>query len=73
MTIKMSREQVIERLIEDDINTIMEAQSNDYIYNILNEGFIGYNKFSDYHLVKEHEDRFGNMVIELIVKKRRNK
>lgn len=55
----MDRKAMIERLVEDDIQTIIDAmQKNDveYLDYILRDG-VGYNKMSDDDLVQEFNNR----------------
>ena len=56
---KKTREEVIQILIEGDINDIMEAQSNDFIYNILRHGWCGYGEMTNDDLINEFINRFG--------------
>ena len=55
----MKREAMINRLVEDDIETIKEAMQNndiEYLDYILRSG-VAYNKMSDEELVAEFENR----------------
>lgn len=55
----MDRKAMIERLVDDDIQTIIDAmQKNDveYLDYILRDG-VGYNKMSDDELVQEFNNR----------------
>lgn len=55
----MKRESMINRLVEDDIETIKEAMQNndiEYLDYILRSG-VAYNKMSDEELVAEFENR----------------
>ena len=55
----MNRQAMIERLVEDDIQTIKDAMQNrdiEYLDFILRSG-IGYNKMSDESLIEEFENR----------------
>ena len=55
----MDRKAMIERLVDDDIQTIIDAmQKNDveYLDYILRDG-IGYNKMSDDGLIEEFNNR----------------
>jgi putative AlgH/UPF0301 family transcriptional regulator len=55
----MKTEQMIEKLIEDDILTIKSAMSNrdyEYLYHILADG-IGYNSWTDEQVKAEYEER----------------
>jgi len=55
------RQEMIEMLIDDDINSIFESknQENDeyYISAILSEGFKGYENFTEEELVQEMNER----------------
>lgn len=55
----MNRQAMIERLVEDDIQTIKDAMQNrdiEYLDFILKDG-VGYNKMSDESLIEEFENR----------------
>ena len=55
----MNRQAMIDRLVEDDIQTIKDAMQNrdiEYLDFILRDG-IGYNKMSDESLIEEFENR----------------
>ena len=55
----MDRKAMIERLVDDDIQTIIDAMQNrdvEYLDFILRDG-IGYNKMSDDELVQEFNNR----------------
>ena len=55
----MKREEMINRLVEDDIETIKEAMQNndiEYLDYILRSG-VAYNKMSDEELFAEFENR----------------
>ena len=55
----MNRKAMIERLVEDDIQTIKDAMQNrdiEYLDFILKDG-VGYNKMSDESLIEEFENR----------------
>ena len=55
----MNRQAMIERLVEDDIQTIKDAMQNrdiEYLDFILRDG-IGYNKMSDESLIEEFNNR----------------
>jgi hypothetical protein len=55
------RQEMIEMLVDDDINSIFESknQENDeyYISTILLEGFKGYENFTEEELVQEMNER----------------
>ena len=55
----MNRKAMIDRLVEDDIQTIKNAMQNrdiEYLDFILRSG-IGYNKMSDEGLIEEFDNR----------------
>jgi hypothetical protein len=55
----MDRKAMIERLVDDDIQTIRDAMQNrdvEYLDFILRDG-IGYNKMSDDGLIEEFNNR----------------
>ena len=55
----MNRQAMIERLVEDDIQTIKDAMQNrdiEYLDFILRSG-IGYNQMSDESLIEEFNNR----------------
>ena len=55
----MDRKAMIERLVDDDIQTIIDAMQNrdvEYLDFILRDG-VGYNKMSDDELVQEFNNR----------------
>ena len=55
----MNRQAMIDRLVEDDIQTIKDAMQNrdiEYLDFILKDG-VGYNKMSDESLIEEFENR----------------
>ena len=55
----MDRKAMIERLVDDDIQTIIDAMQNrdvEYLDYILRDG-VGYNKMSDDELVQEFNNR----------------
>lgn len=56
----MTRDEVIEALIADDVDTITAQGLNseiEYLANILREGFIGYKKLGKEELAGEYEER----------------
>ena len=57
----MNRQAMIERLVEDDIQTIKDAMQNkrvdvEYLDFILRDG-VGYNRMSDESLIEEFNNR----------------
>lgn len=53
----ISRDKVIQALIEDDINSYTEHGFVDTLWYILAEGFKGYNNFTDEELIQEVKER----------------
>lgn len=53
----LTREEVIEKLIDDDIDIIYSKQATDYISTILREGFCGYNNQTNKQLKQEYNER----------------
>ena len=54
---KYTRDQLIEKLIEDDINTQKSSEAADELYNILKNGFRGYDAYTDGELIEEYNTR----------------
>jgi hypothetical protein len=54
---EITKEDLIERLIDDDLNIIYSGDANDYIYNILKSGFCGYDKYPNNDLTRDYYDR----------------
>ena len=55
----MNRQAMIDRLVEDDIQTIKDAMQNrdiEYLDFILKDG-VGYNRMSDESLIEEFNNR----------------
>ena len=55
----MNRQAMIDRLVEDDIQTIKDAMQNrdiEYLDFILKDG-VGYNRMSDESLIQEFNNR----------------
>ena len=55
----MNRQAMIDRLVEDDIQTIKDAMQNrdiEYLDFILRDG-VGYNRMSDESLIEEFNNR----------------
>lgn len=58
MTVKKyTREDLIDYLIKDDLSIQESGEADDYLYNILREGFCGYAKYSDSELIEEFNER----------------
>lgn len=53
----MSREQIVDRLVGDDMDTILNQGYDDYLYNMLVSGFVGYENMSDTDLIAELDNR----------------
>ena len=60
--IKIYTNNAIEKLVRDDVNTIISNNFEDTIYieSILEIGFKGYINFTDKELEEELEEKFGN-------------
>jgi hypothetical protein len=56
--IKINKEDLIDKLINDDIDTIIERYSISYLADILRDGFCGYSNYTDKQLIEEGQDRF---------------
>lgn len=60
---EITRQEVIEKLIEDDIDTIQQdVLDTTYIHAILNSGFKGYNDYTKEELYQEYKERFNEGV-----------
>lgn len=53
--LEMTKEEAIEWLIDDDIDTCTEA--NEWFRSVMKNGFIGYNQYTDENLENEINDR----------------
>ena len=53
----MSREQMVDRLVSDDMSTILTEGYDDYLYSMLLSGFKGYDNMSDQELISELNER----------------
>ena len=51
------REKVIELLIDDDFDAIFNLNCRDYLFDILNNGHIGYDNMTNKELINECEER----------------
>lgn len=71
---EITRKDLIEKLIDDDLDTISSGDASDYIYNILKSGFDGYDTFSNKLLIQEYYERldpdFMKPKIKIIKKKK---
>ena len=54
---EFDRDIVIEMLIESDMQVILECQSEEYLFDILKNGHIGYDNMLDEELIRECEER----------------
>lgn len=52
-----NRNEAIETLISDDVQTIIFNQANDYLDAILRHGMKGYADYTDEELISELQDR----------------
>ena len=55
--IEMTREELIEILLDDDFDAIVNQYCTDYLYNILRLGFVGYEKMTNEQLIQEYYNR----------------
>lgn len=60
----MEKEEIIEKLISDDIDTIKQSVIEDYAYNIFRGGHKGYENFTDEELEQEYKSREFEEVLE---------
>lgn len=64
----MKRQEIIDRLVDNDINTIIsehERGDNSYVASIFEYGMKGYANFTDEELVIEYKEIFDE-VVEII-------
>lgn len=54
---KMTREEIIDTLINNDIEIVQSGEANDYLDNVLRCGFVGYEKQTDQELENEINER----------------
>ena len=54
---KLTRDEIVEALVDDDIDTITGHLEVAYVYDILREGFKGYNNYTNKELKQEYEER----------------
>ena len=52
----IDRDKIIDRLIDDDYDTVMSG-GNDYLYGLLYSGFKGYQNYTDEQLITEINER----------------
>ncbi len=57
--IKLTRNYIVEAIIDDDTDTILEHNSLTYITGILEKGFKGYENYTNEELKKEYNERLG--------------
>lgn len=53
----LTRQEAIEALVDDDINTTSAVDGQEYLYNILKSGFKGYDNFTNRELKEEYSER----------------
>ena len=53
----ISREQMVDRLIADDMDTILNQGYDNYLYDLLLVGFKGYQNMADSDLIIELNER----------------
>ncbi len=54
---KYTRDELIEKLIEDDIYIQESGDAPDYLFNILKSGFKGYDRYTEGELIEEYNTR----------------
>ena len=54
---KPTRDTMVSKLVEYEYNFLMEDK--DWIYDILKDGFRGFEKYSDEELARAYDDKFG--------------
>ncbi len=59
----LTRNEVIEKLIDNDIDTILNCGEKEYLYNILKSGMKGYDNYTKEELYQEYKERFNEGVI----------
>ena len=62
--VKLSRETIISKLIDDEIDNIITGHQdgdNSYINDIFNDGFKGYQNFTNLELEIECNERFSDI------------
>jgi len=59
---EMTKIEVIERLIDDDIDTIVNQYSIGYLANILRVGFKGYDNYTKEELYQKYIEKFNEGV-----------
>ena len=59
---ELTRTEVIKKLVDDDIDTIVNKYAITYVGDILREGFKGYNNYTKEELYQEHIGRFNEGV-----------
>ena len=60
--LRLTKEKVVEKLIDDDIDTTSQVDGQEYLYNILKSGFKGYNNYNCKELEEEYHGRFNEEV-----------
>jgi hypothetical protein len=58
--LKLTKKEIVEKLIDDDIDTILTQGLNsetEYLSNILRKGLKGYNSYTNKELKQEYEER----------------
>lgn len=53
----LSREMMVDRLVCDDMDTILNQGFDNYLYDMLVSGFPGYENMSDVDLIRELNER----------------
>jgi len=58
----LNREQIVEKLIDDDLDTILAHYDIGQISLMLRDGFVGYNNQSNEELILEYQERYGEPI-----------
>ena len=71
--IELTREEMIETIIDNDFDIVKSGEAEDYLYNILKSGFKGYDKYTNKELLQEYQERTNWENEVKIVKERKKK
>ena len=65
----MTKSEIIDSIIDDDIDTIVEDHENfddhGYLNDLLQDGMKGYRNFTDQELIVEYNERFKEQITEV--------
>jgi hypothetical protein len=59
---KYSKEEIIEKLLDEDVTDINISETNDFLHSILLNGFVGYNNLSLVELKDEYNERHDDQI-----------